>query len=72
MRFLILYQQSHQAFETWSKFSIMQRFSILSNLRLLIVNKMDEIVEIISKDTGKVKTEAIVADIMPTLDVYVI
>ena len=65
----ILYQQSHQAFETWSKFSIMQRVQYIKQLRLLIVKKMDEIVEIISKDTGKVKTEAIVADIMPTLDV---
>ena len=46
----------------------MQRIQYIKQLRLLIVKKMDEIVEIISKDTGKVKTEAIVADIMPTLD----
>lgn len=63
-----LYQQSHQAFKTWSKFSIMQRIQYIKQLRLLIVKKMDEIVEMISKGTGKVKTEAIVADIMPTLD----
>lgn len=63
-----LYQQSHQAFKTWSKFSIMQRIQYIKKLRLLIVKKMDEIVQIIVEDTGKVKTEAIVAEIMPTLD----
>ena len=68
MLFLYYIRQSHQAFETWSKFSILQRIQYIKQLRLLIVKNMDEIVEIISKDTGKVKTEAIVADIMPTLD----
>ena len=46
----------------------MQRIVYIKKLRLLIVNQMDELVEMISKDTGKVKTEAIMADIMPTLD----
>lgn len=63
-----LYQQSRQAFETWSAYSIMKRIQYIQQLRLLIVRKMDEIVEMIVKDTGKVKTEALVADIMPTLD----
>ncbi len=63
-----LYRQSHQVFETWSTFSIMQRIQYIKQFRLLIIKKMDEIVDIISKDTGKVKTEALIADIMPTLD----
>lgn len=64
----ILYQHSQQAFQSWSKLSILQRIVYIKKLRLVIVGKMDELVEMISKDTGKVKTEAIMADIMPTLD----
>lgn len=63
-----LFKQARQAFDSWSKFSIMKRIQFIKQLRLLMVEKMDEIVEIIAKDTGKVKTEAIVADIMPTLE----
>lgn len=63
-----LYQHSHQAFGPWSTLSIMQRLKYIKQLRLLIVKKMDAIIEMIAISTGKVKTEAIVADIMPTLD----
>lgn len=63
-----LFMQSRLAFKIWSTFSIMKRIQYIKQLRMLIIDKMDEIVDILSKDTGKVKTEAVVADIMPTLD----
>ncbi|MFU2015504.1 aldehyde dehydrogenase family protein [Peribacillus butanolivorans] len=63
-----LYTKSRQAFQTWSKLPIKERLQYLKCLRLLMVKKMDEIAEVISKDTGKVKIEALVADIMPTID----
>ena len=55
MRFLLLYQQSHQAFETWSKFSVMQRVEYIKQLRLLIVKKMDEIAKDYFQRYGKSK-----------------
>ncbi|MFB5281225.1 aldehyde dehydrogenase family protein [Peribacillus sp. Hz7] len=63
-----LYEQSHKAFDMWSTLSISKRIEYIRQLRLLIVDKMDKLADIISKDTGKVKTEALVADLMPTLD----
>ncbi|CAH0345839.1 aldehyde dehydrogenase family protein [Bacillus sp. CECT 9360] len=63
-----LYKRANQAFQSWSQTTVSERLVYLKKLRLLMVEKMDEMAEIISKDTGKAKTEAIVADIMPTLD----
>jgi acyl-CoA reductase-like NAD-dependent aldehyde dehydrogenase len=62
------YERANQAFISWSQLAVSERLIYLKKLRLLMVEKMDEIAEVISKDTGKVKTEAIVADIMPTID----
>ena len=39
-----------------------------SRLRYQMVDDMEEIAEVISKSTGKVLTEAITADILPTID----
>ncbi|MGE7120297.1 aldehyde dehydrogenase family protein [Peribacillus sp. NPDC046944] len=63
-----LYIKSRQAFLNWSKLPIAERLNYLKRLRFLMVEKMDELAETISKDTGKVKIEALVADIMPTID----
>ena len=63
-----IYRTSRQAFKRWSGMEITERLSFFRKLRELITEKMDEVAEVISKDTGKVKTEALVADIMPTLD----
>ncbi|MFE3973759.1 MULTISPECIES: aldehyde dehydrogenase family protein [unclassified Peribacillus] len=63
-----IYKKSRYAFQAWSSLPIKERLLYLKRLRLLMVEKMDEIAEVISKDTGKVKIEALVADIMPTID----
>ncbi|MFJ7752175.1 aldehyde dehydrogenase family protein [Peribacillus muralis] len=63
-----LYTKSRQSFQSWAKLSISERLYHFRQLRLLMVKRMDEIAEVISKDTGKVKIEALVADIMPTID----
>ena len=59
---------SKDAFSAWSQLDIDERLRYLKQLRLTIVQRLDEVAELISKDTGKVKTDALVADIMPTLD----
>ncbi|MDQ7863765.1 aldehyde dehydrogenase family protein [Peribacillus frigoritolerans] len=63
-----IYKKSRHAFQSWSNLPIKERLHYLKRLRLLIVERMDEIAEVISKDAGKVKIEALVADIMPTID----
>jgi acyl-CoA reductase-like NAD-dependent aldehyde dehydrogenase len=62
------YQKARESFENWSGLAISERTRYLRNLKQLMVDEMDQIAKIISDDTGKVLTESIVADIMPTLD----
>lgn len=64
----LYYQQARKAFRNWSGLAITERVGYLRRLKQLMVDEMDEIAKIISDDTGKVLTESIVADIMPTLD----
>lgn len=64
----LFYQRGKQAFLHWSSLAIADRLNYFAKLKQLMVDEMDSIAKIISKDTGKVLTEAIVADIMPTLD----
>lgn len=56
------------AFSIWSTLPIKERVRFFTSLRLTIVAELDAISKSIAEDTGKVLTEAIVADIMPTLD----
>lgn len=62
------YQKARESFGNWSGLAISERIRYLKNLKQLMVDEMDQIAKIISDDTGKVLTESIVADIMPTLD----
>jgi acyl-CoA reductase-like NAD-dependent aldehyde dehydrogenase len=62
------YERGRKAFANWSTLPIAQRIGFLKKLKQLMVDEMDDIARVISDDTGKVLTEAIVADIMPTLD----
>jgi acyl-CoA reductase-like NAD-dependent aldehyde dehydrogenase len=66
----IFYQRGKNAFKVWSSLTINERMTYFKKLKELMVNEMDEIARIISEDTGKVLTEAIVADIMPILDSF--
>lgn len=64
----LFYRQARNAFTAWSSISIRERLKYFRKLKELMVDEMDQIARTISDDTGKVLTEAIVADIMPTLD----
>jgi acyl-CoA reductase-like NAD-dependent aldehyde dehydrogenase len=64
----LFYQRGRNAFAAWSSISIPERLRYFRKLKQLMVDEMDQIARTISDDTGKVLTEAIVADIMPTLD----
>ena len=56
------------AFSDWGALSVRERVSYIRNLRLAVVDQIDEIADLIAKDVGKVRTDALVADIMPSLD----
>jgi acyl-CoA reductase-like NAD-dependent aldehyde dehydrogenase len=62
------YQKGKSAFTQWSNLTVAERAKYLLKLKEIIVEQMEEIAKIIAEDTGKVVTEALVADIMPTLD----
>jgi acyl-CoA reductase-like NAD-dependent aldehyde dehydrogenase len=63
-----MFQEARAAFEMWSKLSIRERLQYIKQLRLYIVDHMEQLVDKIVEDTGKVYTDAIISDIMPTLD----
>ncbi|MGG1680009.1 aldehyde dehydrogenase family protein [Neobacillus sp. NRS-1170] len=62
------YHKGRIAFQSWSKLQIEERLNYLKKLKKIMVEEMEEVAKIISADTGKVVTEALIADIMPTLD----
>ncbi|CAM3680616.1 aldehyde dehydrogenase family protein [Mesobacillus zeae] len=62
------YSRARRASSKWSDISITARLTYLKKLKSVMVDEMDSIARTISDDTGKPLTEAIVADIMPTLD----
>ncbi|MEH7306123.1 aldehyde dehydrogenase family protein [Neobacillus drentensis] len=62
------YQKGKTAFKQWSNLTFSDRGKYLLTLKGIIVEEMDEIAKTIAADTGKVVTEALIADIMPTLD----
>ena len=64
----LYYNRGRNAFLKWSTLLIAERMSYLKKLKQIMVDEMEKIARIISDDTGKVLTESIVADIMPTLD----
>lgn len=64
----LYYYQARTAFEKWSRLAISERLIYLKKLKSVMVDNMDRLAQVIVQDTGKVPTEALVADIMPTLD----
>ena len=62
------YQKGRTAFKQWSSLTVAERGKYLSILKEIMVEQMEEIAKTIAADTGKVVTEALIADIMPTLD----
>lgn len=61
-------KKSREAFKDWGALSVRERVSYIRNLRAAVVEQIDEIADLIAKDVGKVRTDALVADIMPSLD----
>lgn len=64
----LLMEKGKHAFQTWSETTFSERNHYLRALKEIMVERMEEIAKAISLDTGKVITEALTADIMPTID----
>ena len=62
------YQNAREAFQEWCGLSIKERVRYIENLQHVMVEQMEELVEIIVQNTGKVPVDALVSDIMPTLE----
>jgi succinate-semialdehyde dehydrogenase/glutarate-semialdehyde dehydrogenase len=60
--------RARQAFPTWAALRFTQRARYILDARQYILDHLDEIVELICKETGKPKIEALSADVMPALD----
>ncbi|HEY2421701.1 MAG TPA: aldehyde dehydrogenase family protein [Neobacillus sp.] len=64
----IFYETGRRAFNQWRKLAVSERLQYLRNLKEIMTEQMEHVAQVIADDTGKVLTEALVADIMPTLD----
>ncbi len=64
-----MYEKSSAAFQYWSTRSLETRLSFIKKIKHHLLENMDEIVDEICSATGKVKTEALTADLMPVIDI---
>lgn len=62
-------KNSRKAQNKWGDLSLDRRIDYLSDIRKVIVGDLDCIVDEIKEDTGKVDVEALMTDILPTLDI---
>ncbi len=58
-----------QAFAEWSSSPLDIRIKKLKRLRHEIVGRLEEIIAAVQQDAGKVRTEALLTDILPTLEI---
>ncbi|WP_070121671.1 aldehyde dehydrogenase family protein [Bacillus marinisedimentorum] len=63
-----LYENARTAFESWSALPVAERIRYLRKLRHYLAEHMEESIQTVSRDTGKVEVEALMADLMPVLD----
>lgn len=61
-------EDSRRSFENWKEISIKQRVAYLEKIRNNIMEHLDEYAKIIADDTGKVLTESLMSDILPTVE----
>ncbi|MBC7474597.1 MAG: aldehyde dehydrogenase family protein [Candidatus Sericytochromatia bacterium] len=60
--------KAHDAFSIWSKIPLEERLIYISKARDYIMDNLDNLCELITKENGKPLVESISADILPVLD----
>lgn len=63
-----LYSNAWTGFHTWKQSSFQDRIQYMRKMRSLIVTHLDELIDIICADTGKVPVEAVTADLLTVVD----
>lgn len=63
------YFQAQTAYKDWQSKTLNHRIKYLTKIRKVISNNLDEIVETVVEDTGKAEVEALVTDILVSLDI---
>ncbi|HKP46166.1 MAG TPA: aldehyde dehydrogenase family protein, partial [Pyrinomonadaceae bacterium] len=61
-------QRAREAQPAWAKLSFRERRKIVLSARKILLDERDEIVNLISRETGKPPAEALSMEIVPTLD----
>ncbi|MBD3106942.1 aldehyde dehydrogenase family protein [Bacillus sp. AGMB 02131] len=64
----IMFNEARQDFDMWRKLTVKERLAYIEKLRDILLNELEKATEVISGSNGKVKVDALVADIMPVLD----
>ncbi|PTX58333.1 acyl-CoA reductase-like NAD-dependent aldehyde dehydrogenase [Melghirimyces profundicolus] len=59
--------EAREAFSSWRNVPLKERLRFMKRLRETIVEQADDLADQIAKDTGKVKLEALMSDIFPTV-----
>ncbi len=59
---------SRKCYLDWSKLSVRQRISYLRKVRKELANSIDEVIDVIVADTGKIPVEALVNELLVTLE----
>lgn len=61
-------QYSRQAAQQWQQLAVKQRLKKLARLNTLLIEQTDSICQLLSSCSGKVATEALLAELIPLLD----
>lgn len=60
--------KAREAFLRWSQVPLSKRLTLIGGLRRLIIDRIDEIVDLLRLVTGKTRVDALINEIFPTLD----
>src|SRR5689334_2381282 len=63
-----IFDRAYAAQLHWAHLSVRQRATHLLQLREVILNQADDIIDLISKENGKPKFEAMANEVLPALD----
>jgi succinate-semialdehyde dehydrogenase/glutarate-semialdehyde dehydrogenase len=61
-------EKARRAQPLWAQLPIRERVATLRRTKELLLDRLDEVVEVIHRETGKPRREALAADVVPSLD----
>lgn len=61
-------EKAQETFKIWSSFPIKKRISFILNVKRYILDHMDEIVEILHNETGKIQMEVLTHELLGPID----